>query len=226
MQYEVTCTKIPATPTARWSPDFWEPIPAVELRSFRPESSSHRPVTHARLIFDDRGIAGYFTVRDRYVRSVLTELNGPVCTDSCVEFFVAPDVGTGYFNFEFNCGGTMLCSHVIDPRRSGNGFNEWRSVGPEDAKLVECHHTMPAVVDPEITEPVDWQLGFHVPFTLFERYFGALGDLRGRTWRANFYKCGDRTSHPHWASWSPVDRLDFHMPTCFSDLLFADGSES
>jgi hypothetical protein len=51
----------------------------------------------------------------------------------------------------------------------------------------------------------------HRPFTI----------EKGNLWRANFYKCGDDTSHPHWAAWSPVDELNFHLPRCFGRLGFA-----
>ena len=56
-----------------------------------------------------------------------------------------------------------------------------------------------------------------------EPYIGTIGDVRGQTWRGNFYKCGDHTSHPHWASWSPIgEQLDFHQPEFFGELRFAD----
>ena len=79
---------------------------------------------------------------------------------------------------------------------------------------------MPPVVEPEIQVPTIWVIEYAIPLDLFSRYAGPLGDLAGQAWRANFYKCGDRTSHPHWAAWSPVDRLDFHMPECFGVLVF------
>jgi len=42
------------------------------------------------------------------------------------------------------------------------------------------------------------------------------------TWRANFYKCADSTSHPHWLTWSPVDHPTphFHLPAFFGTLEF------
>lgn len=35
----------------------------------------------------------------------------------------------------------------------------------------------------------------------------------GTRWRANFYKCADKTSHPHWLTWAPVDypKPKFHL---------------
>jgi hypothetical protein len=59
-----------------------------------------------------------------------------------------------------------------------------------------------------------------VPFAFFERYVGKTPLLPGDRWRANFYKCGDATSHPHWASWSPVRELNFHRPDDFGTILF------
>ena len=39
--------------------------------------------------------------------------------------------------------------------------------------------------------------------------------------RANFYKCGDKTAHPHFLSWNPVvsSKPDFHRPECFGELI-------
>ena len=50
------------------------------------------------------------------------------------------------------------------------------------------------------------------PGIILVQYCGGAPPVPGDRWRANFYKCGDETSHPHWASWSPVGRLDFHRP--------------
>ena len=40
---------------------------------------------------------------------------------------------------------------------------------------------------------------------------------------ANFYKCGDKTAHIHFVSWSPIgcEKPDFHRPEYFGTLEFA-----
>ena len=76
-------------------------------------------------------------------------------------------------------------------------------------------------VEPEITDPVVWSLSFFIPLSLFEHYLGPLGALRSQVWRGNFFKCAEENSHPHWASWSPVDEFNFHRPACFGLLRFA-----
>ena len=41
--------------------------------------------------------------------------------------------------------------------------------------------------------------------------------------KANFYKCGDKLSVPHYLSWNPVttEKPDFHRPEYFGLLEFA-----
>jgi hypothetical protein len=42
------------------------------------------------------------------------------------------------------------------------------------------------------------------------------------TLRANFYKCGDGTSVPHYLSWNQVitETPDFHRPEFFGEISF------
>ena len=40
-------------------------------------------------------------------------------------------------------------------------------------------------------------------------------------WFDTFFKCADESSHPHWASWSPLGaELNFHTPEYFQELYF------
>jgi len=201
--------------------DVWQAAEECRLENFRPESSNHRPVVSARLVHDGSWLYGLFSVQDRYVRSVQTAYGSAVCTDSCVEFFVKPKADRGYFNFEFNAGGTLHCSYITDPRRSpAGGFRAFTLLPEEQGRMVKVRSTLPRVVEPEIQSPIEWMLEFHIPIKLLEKHAGPVGDPGGQAWRANFYKCGDMTSHPHWASWSNVDELNFHLPRCFGVLIF------
>ena len=154
------------------------------------------------------------------MRSVHTRFGDPVYQDSCVEIFLQPKPGRGYLNFEMNAGGAILASHVTDHRRTPEGFAAFTKLTAEDGRRVAVRSTLPRVIEPEIDGPVDWQLAFFVPTALLEVYVGPIGPLAGQEWRANLYKCGDRTSRPHWASWSPVDAHNFHLPHCFGRLRF------
>jgi len=204
-----------------WSDPAWSMAETLKVNNFRPESSDHRPLTFARLLHDGGGIHGIFQVQDRFVRCVRTEYCGQVWKDSCVEFFVQPKPDCGYFNFEFNCGGTFLCYHVTDSTRTADGFKAFKPVPWTIAQEVQVQTSLPRIIDPEMTESVNWRLRFFIPFALFEKCIGPLSNITGQTWRGNFFKCGDETSHPHWASWSPVDELNFHLPRCFGNIRFS-----
>jgi hypothetical protein len=203
-----------------WNDPAWAGAAPLEIACFRPEGSDHRPRTRARLVFDDEGLSGLFRVEDRYVRSVHTRFGDPVYRDSCVEIFLQPKPDRGYLNFEMNAGGSLLASHVTDHRRAKDGFAAFTRLSEEDGRRVAVRSSLPGVVEPEVEGPLDWELAFFVPKALLEEYVGSIGPLAGQVWRANLYKCGDATSHPHWASWSPVDALNFHLPRCFGSLRF------
>ena len=205
----------------RWDAPCWSGLDTLNIANFRPESSDHRPVVSARLGYDGAFLRGIFRTEDRYVRSVATGFQQNVCRDSCVEFFVQPRGEGAYHNFEFNAGGAMLWHCVRDHSRGPTGFADMSVTSDEECQAVEIISSLPSTVEPEIREPLTWTLAFAIPVSLLEKYVGALGPLSGQTWRANFYKCGDKTSHPHWGSWMPVSELNFHLPACFGVIQFA-----
>jgi hypothetical protein len=205
-----------------WDAPAWQLAETLRLDHARPEGSDHRPRVQARLLHDGANIFGLFRVEDRYVRAVQRGFQAPVCRDSCVEFFFQPHAGRGYFNFEFSAGGAFLCSYIRDCTRIGeDGFADFELLGPEAEAAVSVCHSLPETVEPERVDPTVWTLQFAIPVCMLEAYAGHLGSLKGRTWTANLYKCGDETSHPHWLSWAPVDELNFHLPRCFQPIDFA-----
>ena len=220
MNYSVRSTRVGPRLQAEWSDPVWARAETLEIRHFRPEGSDHRPRTCARLLYVRHGIYGSFLVADRYVRCLRARYHDPVWKDSCVEFFAQPKPEGGYFNFEFNCGGAFLCCYITNPERTADGFKEYIKVPPRIGRTIRVCSSLPPRIEPEITEPIQWQLSFFIPFALFEHYLGGLGDVRGQVWRGNFFKCAEEISHPHWASWSPVDQFNFHRPSCFGDIRF------
>lgn len=217
--YAVQRTPEPITVDADWSKPTWASVPVLELTGFMGDRPEHFPRTQAKLLYDSERLYVIFRVDDRYVRAVATGHQGPVCRDSCVEFFFTPgkDVEVGYFNLEMNCGGTMLFHFARVPRQ--------RSTRISSAHLeqIKVAHSLPRIVDPERTEPTVWTVEYALPLALLKDYCpSAQKPEPGVVWRANIYKCGDQTSHPHWLTWSPVDfpKPDFHRPQSFGRLNF------
>ncbi|MCF6284975.1 MAG: carbohydrate-binding family 9-like protein [Candidatus Hydrogenedentes bacterium] len=222
--YQIQRTTVTPAFDGQWNGPAWNKVPALEVAHFyRTDLSNHRPKTQSKVLFDEKGIYIHFRVEDQYVRSVETKYHGKVWEDACVEFFVEPKPGRGYFNFEINCGGTMLLSYHENPEWKGDSLREPGAVPFELAQSVKIYHSMPKVVDPEVEEPTVWHVEYFIPFKVFEAYVGDLEGAKGQTWRANFYKCAENNSHPHWASWSLIEtKLDFHQPEFFSEIRFQE----
>jgi hypothetical protein len=217
MTYQVHRVSEPVVLDNSWNDNCWKNVGPLDLKYFMGEQPLHRPLTQAKLLYDDKAIYVMFRVEDRYVRAV-AEHQGPVCADSCVEFFFTPgkDVKKGYFNLEMNCGGTMLFNRQVVPCKNPV------VVASDDCMKIAIYHSLPQKVDPEIQNPIVWLVSYRVPFEILEKYAAVEKPCHGVVWRANFYKCADSTSHPHWLTWAPVSRPqpNFHVPECFGVLEF------
>ena len=221
-QYLVRKAAVRPSLKGLWDEAAWRTAGEITLAHFMARGSDHRPKVKAKALYSDDGLFVFFRVLDRYVRAVRTEYQSSVCKDSCVEFFVEPKPGRGYFNFEINCAGTMLLYFIEDPSIvPGKGFAKWRPVPPETGGQVRIYHSIPGVVEPELDAETEWKVEYFIPLKVFETFLGPLSPLAGQTWRANFYKCADETSHPHWASWAPLHgKTSFHLPGYFAPLRF------
>ena len=221
MTPSLTIPLLPAPPAldAAWEAAPWAGLPAGTLDFVVSRSSEHHPRVRFRLAADPGGLSVRFRVEDRYVRSVVTDCNGPVCTDSCVEFFWQP-TPAGYFNMEVNAGGVALLSYIEDPTIvPGQGFAKWTSVAAEIVARVPVVTTLPRVIDPEMPDPVTWEAGWRLPFALLAPYAGPITATPGTAWRGNLYKCADHTSHPHWLCWAPIEGWSFHQPRFFGEMV-------
>mgnify|MGYP002660442642 FL=1 len=154
-----------------------------------------------------------FDVAERYTAALVTEDNGEVWTDSCAEFFIAPDTGM-YYNFETTCIGRML----LGARKSRT---EAEHASPEVLAGVKRYTTLPCG-EPFAEREGDnrWSLTLAIPPQALFRH--ALTDWSGLKARMNLYKCGDNLSHPHFLSWRPIrtEKPDFHRPEFFEEATF------
>lgn len=204
-----------------WDDSAWNHVAIAEISHFHPRSSDFHPIAQARLMHDGHHIFVRFDVQDRYVISTATQYQDAVFKDSCVEFFFRPKADQGYFNLEANCGGVKLMSYIEDPSRAPSGFAKWQPVSAADAEHVIIHHSMPKTVDPEIAAPTNWRNGEIIPLSALEPYCGTIGNLSGQTWTGNLFKCAEKNSHPHWATWSAIgEKLNFHQPQYFGEFRF------
>lgn len=216
--YKVNKLTQSITIDANWNKSQWQNIEAINIKNYMGELPSFCPSVQAKMMYNNENIYIIFRVSDRYVRCITKDINGSVWDDSAVEFFFAPDTSLPlrYFNLEINCGGTPLMHYNLIPRK------EFKKLSNEDIEKIEIAHSLPQIVDPEIKEQVTWTLEYRIPIYILRKYSNITQPKPGIIWRANFYQCADKTSNPHYLTWSIVDnnKPDFHLPQFFGILKF------
>lgn len=216
--YKVQKLKKSIVIDANWNKSQWKKIKPIEIRHYMGNVSQFEPEVKSKVMYDENNVYVIFQVKDRFVKSVTTEYNGPVSTDSCVEFFFSPDTEfpLRYFNLEINAGGTPLMFYITKP------MSELKKLTADELKQIQIAHSLPAKVDPEITEPVTWTIEYRLPISVLSKYANVTQPSKGVIWKANFYKTGSRTSNPNYLTWSFVDnpRPNFHLPQFFGTLIF------
>ncbi|GGK78663.1 carbohydrate-binding family 9-like protein [Rufibacter glacialis] len=153
-----------------------------------------------------------YYVQERSVRARHRRTNSPVYKDSCVEFFIAFQGESSYYNLEFNCLGT--CRAGFGPGR------EDRTLLPEST-LAKIKTWSSLKVDPRQSPRVRWELTVAIPSEVFTAH--RLPSFEGVPAKVNFYKCGDELPEPHYLTWNTVKapQPNFHLPQFFGKLLFA-----
>ncbi|MDE5642792.1 MAG: hypothetical protein K2I56_04815 [Muribaculaceae bacterium] len=174
------------------------------------EQYPYQPLTVFTAAHSGKNIYVDFFVRCNFLRAENFTNQSPVSEDCCVEFFVQPEEGAEYWNFEFNCIGTVNASHRIrrpEPTRLSDDeidrIRRYGSCGTRPFRELEGIFT--------------WNLLTVIPLDLIgTEYKGEPLKMKG-----NFYKCASAASQPHYMSWNPIDtpKPDFHRPEFFGDII-------
>ncbi len=153
-----------------------------------------------------------YYVTEKNILARETRINGEVYKDSTVEFFISVD-GENYYNFEFNCIGITHLAH-------GPGRGNRKFVDPEIIKKIEIESSLGNKPFEEKTGNFEWEMMIRIPVESFA--FDKIRTLNGLKATANFYKCGDETSEPHYVSWNPIGTKnpDYHCPQYFGKVQF------
>lgn len=176
-----------------------------------PEQFPYRPLTVVSAAHSGKYIYLDFLVRCNYLRAVNYTPNSPVSEDSCVEFFVSPEPGSrNYWNFEFNCIGTVLAEYHPDGAPA-------RFLTPEELSGIKVYASVGTRPFQEVEGSFIWSIVAAIPLSLL----GLEYDGTAMKLRANFNKCASATSQPHYLSWAPISTPtpDFHRPEFFADLI-------
>lgn len=157
-----------------------------------------------------------FRVDETYTMALVDTDNGPVWTDSAVEFFISFD-DSGYYNFEFNCiGKALLGFRKTKPEVTHAGAEVMATIR-RGSTLGEATFAERIADKPYGNH---WELTVIIPAKAF--FAHDFATLDGLSARANVYKCGDGLSKPHFLSWRPIEtpQPNFHVPQFFGEVEF------
>ena len=175
------------------------------------EEFPYKPYTTFVIAVSRTRLYVFFSVISNDLRAVNTVDLSPVADDSCVEFFMQVPGNDEYWNFEFNCIGTLNGSHRVE-RSAPTRLTQSELASIE--RYASCG-----------TEPIQeqegtycWDLTVSIPLSLV----GLDADNLPEYIKGNFYKCAGKTAHRHYVSWNPIiaPKPDFHRPDCFGTLWF------
>lgn len=176
-------------------------------------SHTYKPDVELAIGYSDKEIFLKYFVIENYFKAEKTESNQSVCEDSCVEFFVSPEEDGVYYNLEFNGIGTCLLG-------TGTARENSIKANPEIISQIRRLTSVGNKPVQEKTGMFNWTMTAAIPLEAF--FHHNIKDLKGKTFRANFYKCGDKLTVPHYLTWNPVEteKPDYHQPAYFGLLKF------
>ncbi len=173
----------------------------------------YKPYVSVQIAFNENELFLQYKVTEQSVKAEVTENNGRVWTDSCVEFFISPEGNDEYYNLEMNCIGTILLGFRKKGEPSVHASNEIIN----SIRRISSLGNKPFQEKKETTK---WQITVAIPWEVFFKH--DLKPVLGKKMRGNFYKCGDELNVPHFVSWTKIktEKPSFHNPEFFGGLEF------
>lgn len=174
---------------------------------------NYKPQVELSVGYSDNEIFLKYYVTEEHFKAEKTESNQNVFEDSCVEFFVSPEEDGIYYNLEINGIGTCLLG-------TGTGRANSTRANPEIISKIRRLSSVGNMPVKEKEGKFSWTITVAIPFEVF--FHHKVKELKGKRFRANFYKCGDKLAVPHYVSWSRIGtpNPDFHQPAWFGVLKF------
>lgn len=197
--------------------NYWDDIQPIKIENYPWDETGYKPKTEVKLCYTDDEIRVKFTSSEKEVRVEVNEFNGPVWYDSCVEFFFLPDFKNDdrYLNFEINAKGVLLLQ--LDNRPPERHYLTY--INPD------CFNIKADITSENYKEYDDfkpWTIEYKIPFEFIKDFFKDFEVKSGKTIKANFSKCGDKTSVPHFGTWAKIETENpaFHVPQFFNEIMF------
>lgn len=176
-----------------------------------PESFPYAPEAKAYLAHDDNSLTILYEVRGLDLRALELEDNAHPWENSCCEFFVGIPGSNEYMNFELVCNGALLVAR-------GEGRDGREKLPSDVVSGLIRKGTLDRKIYDEPDREFEWGIFLQIPFDLIP----GMDEGFPESLKANFYKCANKSAHPHFLSWNPIKTPtpDFHRPEYFGTLYF------
>lgn len=172
----------------------------IDQYPWKNEERPYAPQTQLRLLHNEEALFVRFDIREKHIRATYTQMNDPVCRDSCVEFFFCPQqTDERYLSFEINPLGALL----IGLGASGSNITYLTDDRGQFEIETACKKDF-------------WQAAYRIPISFLRKYFSQVS----RELRGNFMKCADRSRTPHHGCWNLIgtEIPMFHVPRYFGEI--------
>lgn len=193
----------------------WSNIERAEVACYPWGGGERAYKTYGQLAYaktgdEKAGLYIHMFCEEQHPVSKETRFNGPVCMDSCMEFFFGMYEATApserYLNFESNSLGVTYIS--FGERRGGRVFLD--DLGIE---------RFPVSV--QIGND-GWEVFAFVSEVNLKKIFGLEDINENIVMKGNFYKCDENANAP-FGCWAPIvaPKPDFHRPEFFGEIVIA-----
>lgn len=218
---EYVCTKIdrPLKLTGKLDDPLWQQAPPAQLYD-AVTGQPGRFATRVRVLYDEMYLYVGFECEDEYVWGTVTERDGPIWNEECVEVFLNPArVQHQYYEINVSPNNVIFDTCILNrrtperPNATFIGLTQYQVDGLQTAVHVAGERNTPGGA-------TGWAVEYAIPH---KALIGApnVPPQPGDVWRVNFYRIDSPEAgrREHYA-WSMTGREAFHLPWRFGDLRF------
>lgn len=192
----------------------------IDVAQWPERNNGYKPEVRFRIAYSQQMLFIEYYVKEANIKALYSEdKDSKPFKDSCCEFFFSPECNNNYYNMELNCIGKGTFAF-----RRGGRKGPKIAYGEEIMKRIFRYSTLgEAPIETSVKENgelFEWKLTVAIPLECFTET--PMNELKGKTMRANFYKCGDDMPKPHFLTWNRIEleKPDFHTPDFFGALHF------
>lgn len=206
----------------------WQDASPIDLVDVRYLSGDrfHTRRTEVRLLWDARYFYFAFNAADPDIWSTYDQRDMQLYEEEVVEIFIDPDGdGQNYAEVELNPLNTVFDLLLSKPwSQGGKGYDAWN---PALLSAVQVSGTVGDAADVD----QGWSAEIALPWTeLVSPLVDVPGAMQlppqpGEEWRLNLYRYeqarqNGRKNEVQASAWSPVGKVDFHVPERFGRVVF------